>query len=149
MNSPARQWLHRRWLLAALLVGLAACSAESEAPLSQEQAYFFTESLRQAEQGGRMLQSTDLDEASLKAALSTLDEGLKLAFQVRRDGLDKLDLRLGKNFQRYFIEGIENYRLGIEAGDEAQQRRGLQLLARWGEFWSAEREAILAQLEPN
>ena len=52
------------------------------------------------------MQSGDLDETGLRAALQTIDEGLKLAFQVRREGLDKLDLRLGKNFQRYFIEGV-------------------------------------------
>ena len=78
-----------------------------------------------------------------------LDQGLKLAFEVKRDFLDQLDLRLGKNFQRYFIKGVENYRLGIEAGDVAQQREGLQLLAQWGKFWNLERDAILAKLEPE
>ena len=149
MNLHRRQTPAWRGPLLFLLVLLGACSSEPEAPLSQEQAYLFTESLRQVEAGGRQLQSGDLDEAGLRAALLTIDEGLKLAFQVRREGLDKLDLRLGKNYQRYFIEGIENYRLGIEAGDEEQQRRGLQLLAHWGEFWNAERAAILAQLEPG
>ena len=58
-------------------------------------------------------------------------------------------MRLGKNFQRYFIAGVENYRIGIEAGDETQQRQGLQLLARWAEFWSQEGAAIQAKLQPD
>lgn len=149
MNRYLGLWQLQPWLLVVLLFGLSGCSSEPEAPLSQEQAYFFTESLRQVADGGGRLQAGNLDEESLRAALATIDEGLRLAFQVQREGLDKLDLRLGKNFQRYFIEGIENYRLGIEAGDEAQQRKGLNLLARWGEFWAAEQDAIMAQLAPD
>jgi hypothetical protein len=82
-------------------------------------------------------------------ALAMLDQGLKLAFQVERKFLDELDLRLGKNFQRYFVKGVENYRVGIEAGDEAQQQEGLKLLARWAEFWNAERKVIEARLNPG
>jgi hypothetical protein len=149
MNRRRWQFRWQQVLLAFLLVSLFACSSEDDPPLSQEQTYFFVESLKQVENGGRQLQVPNLDENGLQAALAIIDQGLQLAFQVERAGLDLLDLRLGKNFQRYFIEGVENYRLGIEAGDEAQQRKGLKLLARWGEFWSAEREAILAQLEPN
>ena len=78
-----------------------------------------------------------------------LDQGLQLAFQVEGEALDRLDLRLGKNFQRYFIEGVENYRLGIEAADKEQQLKGLRLLARWGEFWAQERDTIMALLEPD
>ena len=78
-----------------------------------------------------------------------LDQGLHLAFEVDREFLDGLDLRLGKNFERYFVKGVENYRLGIEAGDEQQQREGLRLLARWSEFWQAEQAAIRARLEPG
>jgi hypothetical protein len=139
----------QRWLLALLLASLLACSSEDDAPISTDQAYYFVESLKQVEDGGRRLQATDLDEAGLHAALAMLDQGLKLAFEVEPVELDKLDLRLGKNFQRYFIAGVENYRLGIEAGDDEQQRKGLQLLARWGEFWVQERDAILVQLEPR
>lgn len=147
MNPRRGQVPLQRWLLALLLASLLACSAENEAPLSQEQAYFFVESLKQVESGGRRLQSANLDESGLHAALAMIDQGLQLAFQVERAGLDRLDLRLGKNYQRYFIEGVENYRLGIEAGDDSQQRKGLQLLARWGEFWAAEQAAIMAQLQ--
>jgi len=148
MTSSCWRLPMQRWLLALVLASLLACTAD-EPPISTEQAYFFVEALRQVENGGRQLQTAGLDEAGLKAALATLDQGLKLAFEVDPQGLDKLDLRLGKNFQRYFIAGVENYRLGIEAGDDEQQRKGLQLLMHWSEFWTQERAAILAQLEPR
>ena len=141
--------LAQRLLLALLLVQLWACSSSEDPLISEAQAYYFVESLKQVESGGRQLQSANLDEAGLHSALGMLDQGLKLAFQVERDSLDRLDLRLGKNFQRYFIEGVENYRLGIEAGDKEQQLKGLNLLARWGEFWMLERDTILALLEPD
>jgi len=127
---------------------LAACSSDDERASSSQQ-YYFLEALQQGEAGGRQLQVADLSQEALLQALAMLDQGLKLAFEVKRDFLDQLDLRLGKNFQRYFIKGVEDYRLGIEAGDVAQQREGLQLLAQWGEFWNLERDAILAKLEPE
>ena len=133
-----------------LLVMLVACSPSSDrAEVDQEQKYYFLESLKQVAAGGQLLQSADLKQATLSEALATLDQGLKLAFQVDREFLDELDLRLGKNFQRYFIKGVEDYRIGIEAGDETQQRAGLQLLARWAEFWSTEGQAIQARLNPD
>ena len=147
MNSARRC---ARLLLVLLSVQLLACSPSSDdALISDSQKYYFTEALKQVDAGGRQLQSTELDEAALNAALAMLDQGLKLAFQVEREALDRLDLRLGKNFQRYFIAGVENYRIGIEAGDEAQQRQGLQLLARWAEFWSQEGPTIQAKLQPD
>jgi len=146
-----RQGWHllQRLLLVLVLAQLVACSSDEEPPISAEQTYFFIESLKQVEAGGRLLQTPDLDEAGLNAALAALDQGLQLAFQVERDALDRLDLRLGKNFQRYFVEGVENYRLGIEAADKEQQLKGLRLLARWGEFWAQESDTIMALLEPD
>ena len=149
MKQPGWYRLLQRLLLALVLAQLLACSSSEDPPISEAQAYFFVESMKQVETGGRQLQAADLDEAGLNAALGMLDQGLKLAFQVERESLDRLDLRLGKNFQRYFIEGVENYRLGIEAGDKEQQLKGLKLLARWGEFWAQERDTILALLEPD
>jgi len=137
-------------LLASLLaILLAGCSSSDDDRLQREQAYYFLESLTQVETGGRRLQSAGLDQQSLKEALAMLDQGLKLAFEVERDFLDQLDLRLGKNYQRYFIKGVENYRIGIEAGDEAQQREGLRLLSQWAQFWQAEQAAIQTRLEPD
>ena len=142
--NPAR----RRLVLIGLLALLSACSS-SDDEKTANQTYYFLESLKQVETGGRQLQSPSLDEKRLHEALKMLDQGLGLAFQVERKFLDELDLRLGKNYQRFFVAGVENYRIGIEAGDEAQQREGLRLLARWAEFWQAERAAILARLEPD
>ncbi len=138
----------QRGFFYCLLVVLAACSSDEETGSSSQQ-YYFLEALQQVEAGGRQLQVADLSQDALLQALAMLDQGLKLAFEVKREFLDQLDLRLGKNFQRYFIEGVENYRLGIEAGDAEQQREGLQLLAQWGEFWNLERGAILTRLKPG
>ncbi len=130
-----------------LLIVLVACSSSHDDDISESQRYFFLESLNQVETGGKQLRSTDLSQEELTDALNTLDQGLKLAFQVERKFLDELDLRLGKNYQRYFVKGVENYRLGIEAGDETQQRVGLRQLARWAEFWKLERQSIQAKLQ--
>ena len=140
----------RRWtgFGALLLLLLFGCSSEQDRQYFEQQKYFFLESLQQIDTGGRELQQAT-DQRAVTAALARLDQGLKLAFQVERKFLDELDLRLGKNYQRYFIQGVENYRIGIEAGDEQQQREGLQQLARWAEFWSPERAAIEARMVPQ
>lgn len=144
-----RQGLRGVVLFSLLAILLAACSSSEDERLRQDQKYYFLESLKQVETGGKRLQAAGLDQQSLTTALTMLDQGLKLAFQVEREFLDALDLRLGKNYQRYFIEGVENYRIGIEAGDEAQQREGLRLLSKWAEFWKAEQAGIRARLNPG
>ncbi|MGD8347620.1 MAG: hypothetical protein PVI79_00215 [Gammaproteobacteria bacterium] len=136
-------------LIACLLaLSLASCWSDED-KVSDSQKYYFLESLKQVEEGGRRLRTPDLDRQAMNEALGMLDQGLRLAFEVDREFLDGLDLRLGKNFERYFVKGVENYRLGIEAGDEQQQREGLRLLARWSEFWQAEQAAIRKRLEPG
>ena len=136
-------------LIACLLaLSLASCWSDED-KVSDSQKYYFLESLKQVEEGGKRLRSPDLDQQAMNEALGMLDQGLRLAFEVDREFLDGLDLRLGKNFERYFVKGVENYRLGIEAGDEQQQREGLRLLARWSEFWQAEQAAIRKRLEPG
>ena len=135
------------WMVAVLLL-LSACTESDETnKVSKTQKYYLLESLNLVEQAGRILQAKDLSEAKIQQALETMDQGLKLAFQVETGFLDNLDLRLGKNYQRYFVKGVENYRLGIEAGDAAQQQQGLEQLGQWAEFWSAERSAIEAKLQ--
>ena len=130
--------------MVGLLLTLWACSQTDQ--YAKNQAYFFLESLKQVDTGGQQLQNPELDEASLQRALSLLDEGLQYAFQVERPFLDELDLRLGKNYQRYFIKGVENYRLGIEAGDQEQQVEGLRLLQQWAAFWGEAGNAIRSKL---
>ncbi len=142
--NPGLRW---RFVTGLLVVVLAACSPSSdEQQHAQSQKYYFLEALTQVETGGRQLQGAGSDRQALDEALAKLDQGLDLAFRVEREFLDRHDLRLGKNFERYFIRGVENYRIGIEAGDDAQQREGLRLLARWGEFWGAQQAAIRASL---
>lgn len=117
--------------------------------MSESQRFFFLESLKQVQAGGDQLRRAGLSQADLVASLELLDGGLQLAFQVERGFLDELDIRLGKNYQRWFVAGVENYRIGIEAGDEEQQRKGLQLLSQWSSFWGAEQQAIMQQLQPD
>ena len=144
----SRQYL-LAWMAAVLLL-LSACSESDEvSKVSETQKYYLLESLNLVEQAGRALQASDLTEASIQQALETMDRGLKLAFQVETGFLDNLDVRLGKNYQRYFVKGVENYRLGIEAADRAQQQQGLEQLGQWAEFWSAEQSAIKSKLQSH
>ncbi len=141
--------LLRSFFLIWLVSGLIACDSRQDEANVEEQRYYFLEALRQVESGGRKLQLADLSQAQLSEALANLDDGLKLAFQVERSFLDKLDLRLGKNFERYFVKGVESYRIGIEAADKSQQMAGLKLLQQWSGFWQAAQDSILAQLKPE
>ncbi len=134
-------------LIAAML---SACSDKDEdSSASETQKYNFLESLNLVERAGRELQSSELTQAKVIEALKTMDQGLKLAFQVENAFLDALDARLGTNYQRYFVKGVETYRIGIEAGDKADQQSGLKRLRRWAEFWSAEQAVIIAKLNPG
>ncbi len=133
-------------LLALLLVG---CSSEPEAKIDETQKFLFLESLKQIETGGSMLQMASGDQVIYGKAIAVIDDGLRLAFQVRRDFLDQFDLRLGKNYETYFIQGIETYRLGIEAADVEQQKEGLEKLQQWAAFWSEVEPAVMASLQPQ
>jgi len=137
------------WILLITIL-LPACSGEDDdITVSETQKYYFLESLKLVEQAGRELQDSKLTQKKITLALETMDQGLKLAFQVENDFLDSLDVRLGKNYQRYFVKGVETYRLGIEAGDKGDQQAGLKLLGQWAGFWSAEQTAINAKLHPG
>ncbi len=140
---------HLLWvLLIALLV--SACSEKEDGDtVSETQKYYFLESLKLVEQAGRELQSSGLTQAKITQALETMDQGLRLAFQVENNFLNALDARLGKNYQRYFVKGVETYRLGIEAGVQAEQQAGLKLLSQWAGFWSANEAEINAKLHPG
>ena len=139
------RWRKILWPGVMALLTLVACTAEEDHRF-KAQSYLFLESLRQVEAGGHQLRRSDLNEAGLKQAMTLLDEGLGLAFQVERDFLNGLDLRLGKNYERWFIQGVQNYRLGFEAGDRQQQLDGQRLLQRWAEFWGEAHAAIEKKL---
>ena len=132
-------------LLITLL--LSACSeTDDDKSVSETQKYYFLQSLELVEKAGRELQSSGLTQARVIDALKTMDQGLKLAFQVENNFLNAFDVRLGKNYQRYFVKGVETYRIGIEAGDKSDQQAGLKLLGQWAVFWAAEQDAIIAKL---
>ena len=115
--------------------------------VSGTQRQNFLESVKLVELAGRTLQSGGMkSQAEIDRALKKMDQGLQLAFKVENNFLKSLDARLGKNYQRYFVKGIETYRLGIEAGIQSDQLAGLQLLGQWAEFWSAEKKSIQAKL---
>ncbi len=126
---------------------LSACSEDNAKPNTQTQKYYFTESLKLVETAGRQLQNQSLTAEGLRAALTTMDDGLKLSFQVKAVFLDQFDPRLSKNYQRYFVKGVEAYRLGIEAGDSDEQKKGLQLLSQWAQFWSEAGQQIMKKMQ--
>jgi hypothetical protein len=134
-----------------LAILLTACSPPNDADSSNQtnktQAYYFLESLKFVEQSGRQLQSVDRTKASIEQALSGMDAGLALAFNVDAAFLNGLDVRLGKNYQRYFIDGVQTYRLGVEATDQDEQKKGLALLNRWAQFWGSNQALILPKLQ--
>lgn len=132
-------------VLAGLLV--SGCSDDSDRQVDEAQKFLFLESLKQIETAGGMLQMASGDQVVYGKAIAVIDDGLRLAFQVRRDFLDQFDLRLGKNYEVLFIQGIETYRLGIEAADLEQQKEGLQKLQRWQAFWSEIEATVTAQLQ--
>jgi hypothetical protein len=137
------------WVFLIAILFSACTDKDDDNLVSETQKYYFLESLKLVEQAGRELQDSDLTQAKITSALETMDQGLKLAFQVENEFLDSLDVRLGKNYQRYFVKGVETYRIGIEAGDRDDQQAGLKLLGKWAGFWSAEQAVINAKLHPG
>jgi len=131
--------------LLALLLGLmlSACESEKmqETHLSMQQNYFI-QSVELVENAGIILQSAELKQEDIDRAMQQLDKGMQQAFNVERDFLERLDLRLPKHYRELFIPGIEQYRLGVAAADRKQQLQGLELLSRWGQFWLQEQDNI-------
>ncbi|MCP3688617.1 MAG: hypothetical protein GY784_09405 [Gammaproteobacteria bacterium] len=125
------------------MILLSACSEDKSAKDTQTQRYYFTQSLELVESAGRKLQNPSLQAQGIVTALATMDEGLKLSFHVEAEFLARFDPRLAKNYQRYFVKGVEAYRLGIEAGDSEEQKKGLQLLSQWAQFWAEAGQQIM------
>jgi len=137
------------WILLITILLPACLGEDDDITGSETQKYYFLESLKLVEQAGRELQDNRLTQKKITLAMETMDQGLKLAFQVEKNFLDSLDVRLGKNYQRYFVKGVETYRHGIEDGDKDDQQAGLKLLSLWAGFWSVEQAAINAILHPD
>ncbi len=135
------------WIVLTVFV-LSACSGSDESKnANQSQGYYFLESLKLVESAGRKLQSQVITADELKTALSTMDDGIKLAFQVEAEFLDGIDSNLARFYQRFFVEGVQAYRLGIEAGDRKEQEKGLELLMQWSKYWSGAREQVTEKLQ--
>ena len=130
-----------------LLCLLAACDSDIKKDNTESQRFYFVESLNQIESAGLQLQDSSAGTEKESAALQRMDDGLKMAFEVKAEFLDRYDPRLSKNYQRYFVQGVESYRLGIEAGDVDEQKSGLRLLAQWSDFWSQAGNSILADMQ--
>lgn len=144
------------WLgLVAIL--LTACSPPNQTDsanqgnvdtqlLNKTQADYFLESLQLIEKSGRQLQRADQTKALIEQALSNMDAGMVIAFEVKASFLDQFDVRLSKNYQRYFIDGVQTYRLGVEAADPDEQEKGLALLNLWAQFWGSNQSVILQKI---
>ena len=133
-------------ILGILFLFIGGCTDDAEIEIDEAQKFLFLESLKQVETGGSMLQMASGDQVVIGKGIAVIDEGLRLAFQVRREFLDQFDIRLGKNYERYFIQGIETYRLGLEAADLEQQKDGLQRLQQWASFWAEIEPSVLQRL---
>ncbi len=138
LNPKYRSWI---WLVVILL---SACSPDKP---DQSQNFYFLESLARIENAGRQLQKPGVEADEVKQALAGMDEGIRLAFQVEAAFLDQFDPRLSKNYQRYFVKGVEAYRLGIEAGDADEQKHGLKLLSQWAAFWAEASQDITGKMQ--
>ena len=140
-----------------IAISLTACSPANDAGSADEsdvsleqvdksQAYYFLESLKLVEQSGRQLKDLNRTKTSIDQALSHMDASMALAFEVNSSFLDKLDVQLRENYERYFIDGVQTYRLGVEATDQDEQKKGLVLLNYWTQFWGSNQAAILQKI---
>lgn len=132
------------FLIGLTIVLLSACSADKT---DQSQKFYFLESLALVENAGRQLQQPGIKAEEVQQALASMDEGIKLAFQVESIFLEELDTNLPKFYQRYFVKGVEAYRLGIEAGISEDQKKGLELLMLWSKFWTEKGSSITEKLQ--
>ena len=133
------------WLVISSL--LLACESEKaqETEFVRQQNYFL-QAVELVESAGQMLQSNTLNPQEIQQAMQRLDQGLQKAYEVRRDFLKRVDVRLPKLFPELFIKGVETYRIGVEGSDRAQQLEGLRLIRQWSQFWRSESKVLLGKL---
>lgn len=122
---------------------LVACDTETkqqtEFGIQQD---LFLQSLELVESAGEALQKPGLTQTDIDQAMSQMDKGLQQAFQVDVHFLKKLDVRLPRLYSEVFINGVENYRIGVESSNRQQQLDGLNRLSQWGKFWLEEKANI-------
>lgn len=134
-----------------LLIFLTSLLFSCETKKEQESEFVdqqnkFLLSLELVESAGKALQAPEVSQMEIDAALSKMDEGVKLAFEVKSEFLKQLDIRLPKLYSEMFILGVQNYRLGVESSDRAKQLEGLGLLSQWSKFWLSEKSEIQEKL---
>jgi len=136
------------WFL-LILTSLAACQSAEEAEKEHHQAQktAFLQSIEMIESAGRKLQTANPGSQLVDDALKQLDSGLEQAYKVEDEFLNKIDARLGKVYQRNFLKGVEDYRLGVESGATKQQLKGLMQLQKWSQFWQIEGTEIRRKLD--
>jgi hypothetical protein len=140
------------WLRSGLVLGIAlllfACESEKmQRTATGMQQNYFLQSLHLVESAGEVLQQEGLKQDDIEGALANMDNGLEQAFEVEREFLKRLDVRLPKYYQELFITGVQEYRLGVESSNREQQVEGLELLSRWSQFWLKEKSKVLQKLE--
>ena len=140
---------HSRWWLTVLACSLALWGCTSEKIEKTEfgiQQNLFLQSLELVEKAGSELQHSQLSQEHIDNALAGMDRGLRQAFQVDGNFLSRLDDRLAKMYTEQFIEGVEQYRLGVTASSREQQLRGLDKLTEWARYWQQEKSDILEKM---
>lgn len=132
-----------------ILIGslLAACGGPEFPQQFEDDRTAFMQSLSYVEAAGEILQNPKLNDAVIESALMQMDKGLQQAWKVREGFLNWVDPTLRLSYQSWLITGVENYRLGVTAGDPQQQQSALKKLLQWQQFWSRNRERFEQRMQ--
>ncbi len=152
MNPSTLRPVAIRILLWALFIGvllwLSGCQEDRIESTEQAiQQNYFLQSLSLVESAGQLLMRPGLTEDDITRAMQRMDLGLEQARKVEDGFLKKLEPRLAREYREKFIQGVEEYRLGVEASDRERQLQGLGRLGQWGEYWNPVKSDVLARLE--
>jgi len=152
MNPSTLRPVAIRILLWALFIGvllwLSGCQEDRIESTEQAiQQNYFLQSLSLVESAGQLLMRPDLTDDDITRAMQRMDLGLEQARKVEDGFLKKLEPRLAREYREKFIQGVEEYRLGVEASDRERQLQGLGRLGQWGEYWNRIKPEVLAKLE--
>jgi hypothetical protein len=135
-------------LLIGLLLWLSGCQDDRIASTEQAiQQNYFLQSLSLVESAGQLLMRPGLTQEDIDRAMQRMDLGLEQARKVEDGFLKKLEPRLAREYREKFIQGVEEYRLGVEASDRERQLQGLGRLGQWGDYWKSIKPGVLRKLE--